>query len=138
MSRNKYWDSDELEFASKKAHLVKYLKSNSGKGIEDHERAHTIYLASKHDDVAFVEYVEKLNSGFSRQYKAAYRKSRTIADLADTKTVRLHKLSVIHIEDIVEMYLEEKPEDKALNKLELTHKALFWIVLEQECRNRDY
>lgn len=138
MSRKKYWDLDELEFASKKAHLVKYLRSNRGKGIREVEREYALELAGQFDDNAFVKYVEKLDSGFSKQYKAAYRKSKTIADLADTKTVRLNKGTIFCLADIVEMYLEEKPEDKNVDKLELTSKALQWIIVEQKCRNRDY
>ncbi|MGL1311044.1 hypothetical protein ACSTKO_23645 [Vibrio parahaemolyticus] len=133
MSRKKYWDLDALEFASKKAHLVNYLRSNSGKGIREVEREYALELASQLDENAFVEYVEKLDSGFSKQYKAAYRKSRTIRSLEDTKPVRLNKRSIIYIEDIIEMYLEKKPEDKDVDKLELTHKALHWIVVKQKC-----
>lgn len=138
MSRKKYWDLDALEFASKKAHLVNYLRSNKGKGIKEVEREYALDLASQLDDNAFVEYVEKLDAGFSKQYKAAYRKSRAIPSLEDTKAVRLDKRSIIYIEDIVDMYLKENPEESSTEKAELTHKALNWIVVEQRCRNRDY
>lgn len=133
MSRKKYWDLDALEFSGKQNHLVNYLRSNKGKGIREVEREYALELANQLDDNAFIDYVEKLDPGFSKQYKAAYRKSREVTQLADTKVVRLDRRIIHSLERIVEMYLEEKPEDTNIEKSELTHKALLWIVVKQHC-----